>query len=1098
MPRSVNMNVESVMPTQTSAKPAQNSTSRLEISTLQKDLASHQSEVSQKLAATLEAKISQTLNRVVSGVDKSTVSRLAAEIAAESSRDILENIAKINNFNEANTVIADSLTQSIVAHPELDGKLKINEGKIFAGLLKQTQDVAQAHQNDLAKAAVLGSIVNIARLEKPDEQLRTLVVGAVDQAVATRMPLAKPDVNQTLYGNTSGFLQTYLGNLNARIQPQLSQGKIPDFASYQTAKSAAFSEASGEFAKNVRFKGRIDPTDITNRIGFILGLDPQSTQFASVGQAKGVNAFMMRMMLASNKGQEQFDNALISHDRGWLEKQLSGARSQVEKLKKQRSLTYKDRKAYLLAQKNLQALGRAFTFRAKNEQRAKNWMALVQSIPAPAGGHNLTLAYQAAITSREAAMGNFPGVYAPRSLSGNPIFMARNTLSLLSPKLGLGDLFGSLRESFMSPTLGMGKTITTKSLGLGIASAAGNLMNRIWKGAAVLVGGMLLFFYMMFGKAALMGALIGAGVGGVVGMGVGGFLGFQIGVALAPFTFGLSIPIFTGLGILGGGFVGAFVGGVAGGLIALGLTSGSTTAVSMGGGAAIGGVIGTYAGAVVGASIGTAIGTGLAVITGGLATPLIPVFTAMGAFTGAAIGAVVGTFVGAAIGYLVGKYVIGTIGAPASGALAGAAIGFYFGGPPGALIGAGIGWLLAGGWSQVKDFLTGAGNVGAGAATGLAGFVTGLASTIWGGLTAGVGIAFSGLSGAMGFLVGGLGSLSIPTFVIAVPVFGGIGAITIGSLIVGITTATSFFSTDKEIGGPTNADNAYFKIEKSANPTTLILPDTNITFTITLTVKDTNLSEIVITDDNITVDGLNKHYDIKQNDQGHQPLLIDCNPAPPTSLTAHATWSCSFKINSINNDYTDTLVVNTVTVTAKPEGQPDTITGSDSASVKIGNPPVCETHPCGWPTTGTISQGTHVPPYHNETIDITNALGTPLYATINNGKVTVSVNDCSEAEYDNHECDSNELAGNFINIVKDDFRILYAHMQSFSVSQNQTVSCGQVVGTMGYSGLTDPDDKPSGSHLHYDFKSGGAMAPPNIPAEPTVGLSINDLQSCIP
>src|SRR3989338_7512925 len=164
------------MPVITSAKPAQNTSSSLEISTLQKDLASHQSAVSQKLAATLEAKIRQTLNRVVSGVDKSTVSRLAAEIAAESSRDILENIAKINNFNEANTVIADSLTQSIVAHPQLEGKLKINEGKIFEELLKQTQDVAQAHQQDLAKAAVLGSIGAIARLEKPDEQLRTLVV----------------------------------------------------------------------------------------------------------------------------------------------------------------------------------------------------------------------------------------------------------------------------------------------------------------------------------------------------------------------------------------------------------------------------------------------------------------------------------------------------------------------------------------------------------------------------------------------------------------------------------------------------------------------------------------------------------------------------------------------------------------------------------------------------------------------------------------------------------------------------------------------------------------------------------------------------------
>ncbi len=560
------------------------------------------------------------------------------------------------------------------------------------------------------------------------------------------------------------------------------------------------------------------------------------------------------------------------------------------------------------------------TFRARNDRRAKNWMQLVQTIPAPSGGHNLTLAYQAAITTREAALGNLPGVYAPRSLVGNPIFMARNTLSLLSPKLGLGDLFGSIKESFMAPSLAMGKSFASAGvLRAGFVGASGNLMRRLGLALAGLWGGMLLYL-MFLGKAALTGFLIGTAAGGVAGAAIPvAFLG-PAGVFLWPVT----IPL------------GMVVGGFAGALIGYGLASGSTTAVSMGVGAGVGGTVGAVTGGVIGGALFGAV-------------PIIGPFIApLGVVLGATIGALVGAALGAAIGYVIGHYVIGTIGVPASGALAGATIGFYLGGPPGALIGAGIGWLLAGGWSQVKDFLTGAGNVGAGAATGVAGFATGLASTVWGGITAGVGIAFGGLSSAVGFLVGGLGSLSIPTFAIAVPVFGGIGAITIGSLIVGITTATSFFSTDKEISASGIGDNAYFTVKKTAAPTELENsdvtnpPGATITFHITLKAK-VNLTDIQVTD-NLRVDGKDSdgisNFTIENdNSSPPKPISPPCGGVTDSKLDQGQTWTCDFSIVALNDashDFTDAVMTNTVTVSAK--SGTDSITDSASAYVFIGEP----------------------------------------------------------------------------------------------------------------------------------------------------------------
>ena len=475
------------------------------------------------------------------------------------------------------------------------------------------------------------------------------------------------------------------------------------------------------------------------------------------------------------------------------------------------------------------------------------------------------------------------------------------------------------------------------------------------------VFGAIMYYFLKLGGAAAKGAIIGATVGGSAGMVAGGVIGFQIGVALAPFTFGLSIPVMTGLGVLTGGFVGGSVGAMAGGLIGLGMASGSTTAVSMGVGAGIGGTVGAVAGYFAGAAIGGALVAGCAFIIAACAA-LAPIVVPMSGAIGSIVGAYVGTAVGAAIGYAFGHYVVGTIGAPATGAATGATVGFAVGGPAGALVGAGIGWLAAGGWKTAWNFVKGAYNTAtggfkvvaggpvevaggapsaiSGGVSAVGGAITGAASTIWGGITSAGGSIFGGLASGLNFVVGGLTSTGIPASAAMIPVVGGVGTIAVAGTIVGIATATSFFSPQQDavIGG--TGDNDAFTIEKTASPTTIPRNDSlpqDISYSIKLTAKST-LGNISISDD-LQVNG--KEGSFTLNTIGGKPIIENCQTPPPTELTGGQSWTCEFKITAENKDgknFNDSVVTNKVTVTATITGQAPSTDIAAGITI-IGNPP---------------------------------------------------------------------------------------------------------------------------------------------------------------
>lgn len=1025
-------------------------------------LANHRNSFSPKLTADISPKIREILPKL--GI-KNASDQVIAEVAQETARQTLEDVARIQNTDQLTQVIAEAVTQTIIAHPQISPKLKLPADKIYEKVFEKTPDIVEANKVDLGKAAVLGNLAQIEKLSKPNQETRDLVFGEIQQAVDTEAPL-NPEILPSAQSAIIIYLQSYNKNLGRELAT-FSTEKLPNIEQLQKAKEAAHKQtfnqlkatANTELYKKL-LSAKVNFVQLTDHVADILGLKPltpQKIESLGLGRAQPSLTTFTRdagpsgIVLTNPRIQEEVRHTLRAYDEPRLNSEIQKAAAQVEKFGKAKSLSYSDAKKYRGAKLRLQDLATSKSFPQKQPGRFKTYLSLFSPHTAAASNY---------VWSTDTALnGGYPGILVSKSLLANPHFKSGRTFG------SLAFWKGNFRLGSPKPSFGMGKTITAASFGatIGVGIASG-LMNKIVKTGAGVFGAAALYF-LGLGQAAATGFIIGATIGGTAGFGVGAFLGFQVGVALAPFTFGLSIPIFTVLGALGGGFVGAAVMGIAGGLIGLGLAAGSATAVSMGVGAGVGGVVGAYIGFGVGGAVGGFIG--------GVIGSVIPFAgTAAGAAVGAAIGSAIGTAIGAmfgaatgaAIGYLVGNYVI----APITGAVKGIINGFGAGASAGGSflgsIGSFFGGLISGGFNAV---------------VGLGG------SIISGG--------FGLLSSGIGSLVSGIGSFtSIGASFIGSIVGSAVGATGILSLITVTTVGAAFFSiASEEPQSP--GQNQYFTVEKTANVTKLKneqLPY-DITFTIVLTVKDTDLENVTVTDQlNVQKEKASDSFTVTQDKDGNPISPINC----PKTIPAGGNCTYSFIITA-DHRFDDSVINNTVKAAATPKGQ-SPASGEDTASVTIGNPPTCST-PCGWPTSGQITLGPNTG-HHNEAIDIANSLDTTLYSTMTGRIAIVSYNDCTTQEFTAGECGPNKKAGNFINISGGGFRILYAHMNTISVSAGSDVTCSQKVGTMGYTGWTDPDDIPAGSHLHYDFKEGGNMAPPNIPQNPTVGITVTAPPSCIP
>ena len=109
-----------------------------------------------------------------------------------------------------------------------------------------------------------------------------------------------------------------------------------------------------------------------------------------------------------------------------------------------------------------------------------------------------------------------------------------------------------------------------------------------------------------------------------------------------------------------------------------------------------------------------------------------------------------------------------------------------------------------------------------------------------------------------------------------------------------------------------------------------------------------------------------------------------------------------------------------------------------------------------WPTSGLITQ---YPVWYHMALDVANSSAPTILAS-DTGTVTFS--GCVRYGYGCH-------------IIIDHgngYQTLYGHMSYLSVSAGQVVSQGQQIGTMGSTGMS------SGTHLHFEVRSGGTLQNP--------------------
>ncbi len=370
-----------------------------------------------------------------------------------------------------------------------------------------------------------------------------------------------------------------------------------------------------------------------------------------------------------------------------------------------------------------------------------------------------------------------------------------------------------------------------------------------------------LAYFAHLGKVAFFGFKIGATAGGTAGAIWGGYIGIQVGIALAPYTFGISLIVAPPLGVLIGAIGGATLLGIAGGLIALGLDQGSAGLVSTGVGAGVGGIIGTY---VAGAFISFAIGACAATVFGCLLVPI--------AVVSAPIIIVTFSAIGAGAGYLIGNYVIDPVKSYIGGvSISGSASGF-------------LSWLGGG--------ITGLGSWAVGGLFSLGGLaVDGITS---------IGSKLLGtLSTSAGPLAGKLAGISVGTAFTS--------AATLSLLQTGVLTPGKFATTQTDISKPAGA-NQYVTVTKTANPTTISnssLP-TDINYLVTVKVNSYALTNVVCTD--VTT--------LKKSDGTTQNLTNTLiGPLCPSQLNPAQVLTFNLSTHADNTpDFINSTVSNTFTI----------------------------------------------------------------------------------------------------------------------------------------------------------------------------------------
>jgi len=294
------------------------------------------------------------------------------------------------------------------------------------------------------------------------------------------------------------------------------------------------------------------------------------------------------------------------------------------------------------------------------------------------------------------------------------------------------------------------------------------------------------------------------------------------------------------------------------------------------------------------------------------------------------------------------------------------------------------------------------------------------------------------------------------------------------------------FSPDPGSTEPPSGDDSYILVVKLASSEVpeenwspylkysneeLETQDIVVSYRIDITAPDSDLLDITVSE-NCTSQGTTPDLECPDRSQWI-PIPLE------GYIPATETFSIEYTRTFTNPDYRDSLTTDTVSVSARIEGE-TAQTAIASAQVCIGDCPVdC---PSGWPTEhGYITQGPDTPPpmshsNNDAAIDIgIQGLTQPVYVYSTHGGTV-------RAFYSAGGGNTVEISSNCNGI---EFRSSYQHLAG---SFDDFVSTGEIIGPGIPIGIVDnTGSSTEGTHLHYEFidsipKPGGMlMQPPYIP-----------------
>ncbi|OGD87498.1 hypothetical protein A2870_04075 [Candidatus Curtissbacteria bacterium RIFCSPHIGHO2_01_FULL_41_11] len=825
-------------------------------------LENHKNSISPKLTADLSPKIKELLPKLgIKNLSEEQLNKIAQEVAVETSRQTLEDAHKIQNVSQINDLVADSLTQTLITHPEIAGKIKDEPTKVFQKIWGQTKEISTSNQNDLEKAAALANLDEIAELQKPDQAVEEALTTSARDTVESQEPLGGSQLQENIKGNFKSYLSDYVKEVDTQLS-KLPKGEVPSLEELQKLKDAAHTNAQ-ETQGGKQSGTKIDYKNAADTLANSLNL-------AQIQPKSAPNLPVVIETIVNNPtyGKKLY-LAALGHDEQTLAKSLKEKSEIIERLKSKKSLTLKEAKQLSEAKLYWAKYAQAQALKVKNP---KQYQALL-SILSKMGDGRAELVSQSVWQSERFLQAKMPKIFAYNErLTAGAAF---GKLGFNIGGMGIGSIFSNIK----------GQISAASMLGMGMAStkSINKIRNQITAAIGAPIAGLMLYL-MSLGQAAVTGAIIGMGTGALAGAVIPvAFLG-PAGVLLWPVT----VPL------------GIVMGGAAGALIGLGIASGSATMISMGAAGATGALIGGYIGFGVGAGIGTFLAGVCITFTAGLCAPFAPFIVIGSTAIGTAIGAAIGFVVGLATGYLIGKFLITPLMSGVKSALGGIGAG----------AGAGLGLL----------------NSLYGLATGLLHTGIGAISSIGGGL-------LSGLSGGLSMIVNGLGFGGAATAsAAAIPVLSTFGVVGVTGAMTAVIVPAAIFATiagDEITPIITPGQNQYFSLTKSAVPDKIpnsALPS-QIDYTITLEAK-VNLENIQITD----------VLKVQKQSTSFELSPDPCTGTLPQTLQAgDPPWTCNFSV-TVDINFEDSLVANTVTVKATPEGQAE-FTDHSTATTIIGNPP---------------------------------------------------------------------------------------------------------------------------------------------------------------